>query len=979
MKIRKPIFGILILLILSLVFAAGVAVVSYQALYERSGERARLKVDGVQKTLEVMENDYTAVYDAFLNRLANVSRLMGLMLKEYMENGQYKGPILFDDGFVFQLKDGKVIYPEGAEFLPEIDPADLTDAIYADEQLISGPDGEKVPFVVFVSPIGGNYYYVDLTANKEISDSIVKTSRVNETISEIEKSYGCQLIVVSIPPSIRKNDVRKFTAKADQFKFLIAPGEEDLTGISPEDFGITKEVLQEKPSFLNYRGKTYNSTFKELNFLGEADMAIILTPMENDLVYMLTSVSLIVFLTLITGIIVILWLYWHQTYVRDNELLLEQMAAYRPSALRKRAYAIALVGGIVMFVLAVFYQSLGSLYRESSSNREALNTVMGRLKANTSDVSAAQQNEEDWAVYFLERIALIFSVNERLRSSDHLYEINRLIGTEYLMLFDPNGDETVSSNGVIGYSVLKTEKLKAFENLLKGTDTLILEADEDLFLRKKTQLIGTPVLFGDEEGYGVLLAAIDAENTWQSADERSIRDFLENATPKGNLCLVLDISDSTVIYSSSPRLVSEFLPELGYKEGNPEDLDLDTFLVDNVRYYGSYDTDENYIAYYLTEAGEVLQYSFSFAGICAVGFLIIISLTSFFMLRPYSAEAFKAAARLKEDVRTSESLDMDSLDDIVEKNDDNDEPVRLIDRWRLLAPEQKTQLFLQVFLGLVLLFTALSYSVSKSNGKAYDGTITFILFGNWKHGLNLLGLAASLIVIFAFVIFIFFKNIMLRILCAVLDAKGETICRLTFSLLQYATVLGGIYLVMGFLGMNTTFQLTSIGIISLAISLGSKDIVADILAGIFIIFEGDFQVGDYVDINGFQGIVQEIGVRSTKVLGLGDNIKIFGNQNVKNVLNMSKMNTWLTLEYKLAPGGSLIDAEKLLISEMPLISQRIPEIISGPYYKGVWGTDFGNKVLHISCECLERHSRVVRRKVNHEVIVLLEENGFKLG
>ena len=102
MKIRKPIFGILILLILSLVFAAGVAVVSYQALYERSGERARLKVDGVQKTLEVMENDYTAVYDAFLNRLANVSRLMGLMLKEYMENGQYKGPILFDDGFVFQ-------------------------------------------------------------------------------------------------------------------------------------------------------------------------------------------------------------------------------------------------------------------------------------------------------------------------------------------------------------------------------------------------------------------------------------------------------------------------------------------------------------------------------------------------------------------------------------------------------------------------------------------------------------------------------------------------------------------------------------------------------------------------------------------------------------------------------------------------------------------------------------------------------------
>ena len=184
---------------------------------------------------------------------------------------------------------------------------------------------------------------------------------------------------------------------------------------------------------------------------------------------------------------------------------------------------------------------------------------------------------------------------------------------------------------------------------------------------------------------------------------------------------------------------------------------------------------------------------------------------------------------------------------------------------------------------------------------------------------------------------------------------------------------------MGYLGFNTTFQLTSVGVIALAISMGSKDIVADILAGIFIIFEGDFHVGDFVDINGFTGIVQEIGVRSTKVLGLGDNLKIISNQNVKNVLNMSKMNTWLTLEFKIPSNVPLLEVEELFEKEFPSIPERIPNIISGPYYKGVWGVDFGNKVLHVSCECLEQYSRVVRRKLNHEIIVLLESNGHHLA
>ena len=525
----------------------------------------------------------------------------------------------------------------------------------------------------------------------------------------------------------------------------------------------------------------------------------------------------------------------------------------------------------------------------------------------------------------------------------------------------------------------ETDALLEFADLIKGIPIIIGKPKTDMITGKKSQLIGVSIPYENERLFPALIMSIDVDNSWGGADERRLREFLENATPVGNLCVVINKENNTVVYSSEPELNGDIIPGLNYRTGRPEKSDLDTYKISSSLYYGAYDSNEKYVAYYLTESSYVQGKSVLYAFAASLGFMIIIFLVSWFMLYPYTSESYKAAARLKESDRHGDIIETELLDDLFDKNDD-EISVKMKDRWENLVPEKKIRLFLQVFLGCILLLSLL-YHFSNENTRMFStrSTLNFILNGNWTRGLNLLGFAGSLIVIIFFVAFLFLKNILLNILCAVLDPKGETICRLAFSLLQYIAVLGGIYLIMGFLGFNTSFQLTSVGIISLAISLGSKDIVADILAGIFIIFEGDFQVGDFVNINGFQGIVREIGVRSTKILGLGDNIKIIGNQDVKNVLNLSKMNTWLTLEFKLPRNIPLLEVEALLEKELPEIGKRIPEMISGPYYKGVWTVnDEGKKIIHISCECTEKHSRTVQRKLNHEVILLLEENGYIL-
>ena len=47
------------------------------------------------------------------------------------------------------------------------------------------------------------------------------------------------------------------------------------------------------------------------------------------------------------------------------------------------------------------------------------------------------------------------------------------------------------------------------------------------------------------------------------------------------------------------------------------------------------------------------------------------------------------------------------------------------------------------------------------------------------------------------------------------------------------------------------------------------------------------KVGDIVEIDGFRGIVSNIGIRTTSITDTGDNVKIINNSAMKNILNRS--------------------------------------------------------------------------------------------
>ena len=101
---------------------------------------------------------------------------------------------------------------------------------------------------------------------------------------------------------------------------------------------------------------------------------------------------------------------------------------------------------------------------------------------------------------------------------------------------------------------------------------------------------------------------------------------------------------------------------------------------------------------------------------------------------------------------------------------------------------------------------------------------------------------------------------------------GVAVLQLLANLVKYVLVIIIVCLALNAIGVDATAILAGLGIVALIIGLGITSLVEDIVAGIFIIAERLFDVGDIIVVNGFRGTVVSIGVRSTKLADVGGDI-----------------------------------------------------------------------------------------------------------
>src|SRR5574337_526680 len=90
------------------------------------------------------------------------------------------------------------------------------------------------------------------------------------------------------------------------------------------------------------------------------------------------------------------------------------------------------------------------------------------------------------------------------------------------------------------------------------------------------------------------------------------------------------------------------------------------------------------------------------------------------------------------------------------------------------------------------------------------------------------------------------------------------ITRLINKVVIYFIGFIGLVLIIN-LFVNITTFVASFGIAGLIIGIGAQAIILNFISGILIMLEKPFTAGDFVDITGFQGTVEDIRLRSTSI------------------------------------------------------------------------------------------------------------------
>ena len=208
--------------------------------------------------------------------------------------------------------------------------------------------------------------------------------------------------------------------------------------------------------------------------------------------------------------------------------------------------------------------------------------------------------------------------------------------------------------------------------------------------------------------------------------------------------------------------------------------------------------------------------------------------------------------------------------------------------------------------------------------------------------------------------------------------KTITIALLLLNLLKWVVAIASVFLIMGAWGADTTMMLASAGVITLIIGLGSQALVQDILSGIFIVFEGDFQVGDIVIIDGWRGEVKAIGIRTTKLVDAGGNVKIVNNSDIRSIINQTQELSVAKCYVGVSYGDRIETIEKVIADNLPKIKEKIPTIVEGPYYKGVSELADSAVVLLFVAKCKEADIYQVQRDLNREIKIVFDDNNINI-
>ncbi|MGI4852560.1 MAG: mechanosensitive ion channel family protein [Janthinobacterium lividum] len=211
----------------------------------------------------------------------------------------------------------------------------------------------------------------------------------------------------------------------------------------------------------------------------------------------------------------------------------------------------------------------------------------------------------------------------------------------------------------------------------------------------------------------------------------------------------------------------------------------------------------------------------------------------------------------------------------------------------------------------------------------------------------------------------------LRTIAAILRAT-------CYGLIGFLTVLQ----ILPLFNIDLKPLLASAGVVGLGISFGAQSLFKDMLNGVFILVEDQFNVGDVVRIAGLTGTVEDLSLRSTTLRDGDGTLHFIPNSQIATVSNQSR-------EFSVASLPVSVDAAADPDRVMDLLRQIALEVRRDPAFADVAVTDpdilgvdkiSGREVIYpVNIKVRANQKDGILRAIRRKILLRFEKEGIPLG
>lgn len=149
------------------------------------------------------------------------------------------------------------------------------------------------------------------------------------------------------------------------------------------------------------------------------------------------------------------------------------------------------------------------------------------------------------------------------------------------------------------------------------------------------------------------------------------------------------------------------------------------------------------------------------------------------------------------------------------------------------------------------------------------------------------------------------------------------------------------------------------GVVGMALGLGARELISDIVAGFFMLIEDHFSVGDVISVNNVEGQVQAIYFRNIWIRQSSGALHIINNGNIRQLANYSRSNVSAVITARVPYDIDIKVLDAVVLDLETWAHVQLPEVVGPVRLQGVKDFAKGELEIEVMAECLPgQHKRV---------------------